>query len=203
MAELSRLISWCQEGNLKELEDFFDNKLARLLNCGTVELDVSGSSAPQVIPYGTLLDRLLNAASACGQVLAFEYIWDSFMRGRRSQIPWESIRGAARRGSVQLAESFHYREPLFWTRKPPQDPRTGIHHGSQIKTALLQGNLPYIDYLLGLGANINDDFPEQSPIRATIRSEADDGEFPYCFQGLRTEINILKNQSWLCSAFAS
>jgi hypothetical protein len=118
---------------------------------------------------------LLNTASEAGQVHVFEYLWDGFAEQQNIQIPWESLKAAALQGSLELAEAFRQREPGFFARGEPKGPRGSQLGNTQIKVALLRGNLQYIDYLLGLGADLNENFPEQSPIRATVRAEIDDG----------------------------
>lgn len=137
-----------------------------------------GLETRQTIPFRLLLTRLLNTASEAGQVHVFKYLWDGFAKQQEIQIPWESLKAAALQGSLELLEAFRQREPGFFARGEPKGPRGSQLGNTQIKIALLRGNLQYIDYLLGLGADINENFPEQSPIRATVRAEIGDGKSP-------------------------
>lgn len=178
MGELATLTSWCSQGKLQDIEDFFTNGLPEILKDGQVQLHTLDSGTQQTIPYNLLLTRLLNNASDAGQVDVFEYLWDGFMKQQNVQIPWDTLKSAARQGSLGLAEAIRQREPGFFARREPKGPRGSQLGNTQIKVALLRGNLHCIDYLLGLGADINENFPKQSPVRAMVRADIDDGMSP-------------------------
>lgn len=178
MADLANLTSWCSQGNLDDITHFFNKGPPEILKDGQVQLQTPGSGTLQTIPYKLLLTRLLNTASEAGQVEVFEYLWDGFLKPQGIQIPWDSLKAAARQGSLQLAEAIRQREPNFFARGEPKGPRGSQLGNTQIKVALRCGNLHYVDYLLSLGADINENFPEQSPIRATVRAEIEDGMLP-------------------------
>lgn len=100
------------------------------------------------------------------------------MKQQDIPVPWDSLKAAARQGSLQLTEAIRQREPEFYARAEPKGPRGSQLGNTEIKVALRSGNLHYIDYLLGLGADLNEIFPEQSSIRTTVRADIDDGILP-------------------------
>ncbi|CEJ55929.1 hypothetical protein PMG11_02158 [Penicillium brasilianum] len=174
MVELVTLTTWCSQGNLQDIEEFFTKELPEVLKDGQIQLHTADSGTRQTISFNHFLTRLLNTASEAGRVEVFEYLWDGFMKQQNVQVPWETVKSAARQGSLRLAEAIRQREPGFSAREEPKGPRGSRLGNTQVKVALLHGNLHYIDYLLGLGADINENFPEQSPIRATVRADIDD-----------------------------
>jgi hypothetical protein len=178
MVELVNLTTWCSQGNLQDIEGFFTKELPEALKDGQIQLHTADSGIRQTISYNLFLTRLLNTASEAGHIEVFEYLWDGFMKKQNVQVPWETVKSAARQGSLRLAEAIRQRDPGFFARGEPKGPRGSRLGNTQIKVALLRGNLHYIDYLLGLGADINENFPEQSPIRATVRADIDDGMSP-------------------------
>ncbi len=105
----------------------------------------------------------------------FGYLRDGFAKQQDIQTPWESLKTAALRGSLELAEAGRQREPGFFTKGEPKGPRGSQLGNTPIRVALLRGNVQYIDYPLGLTADVNENFPEQSSIRATVRADIDDG----------------------------
>ncbi|KAI9041349.1 ankyrin repeat domain-containing protein [Aspergillus affinis] len=137
-----------------------------------------GATAQQgpctVVPCHEKLTQLAIAAAEADQVEVFAYLWDTYLAGDDAEIPWAALKAAARHGSIPLAEAFYCRDPTCFTRAVLKASHGRVLGGSQVKVALLHGHLNYIDFLLAHGADINAEFPDQSPVRAAVRSDGDE-----------------------------
>ncbi|KAH8426518.1 ankyrin repeat domain-containing protein [Aspergillus melleus] len=180
MPSPSELTTWCSEGNLDGIRDFLENDFpllppeGRTAYCAHTSQPQQGSCTDA--PCNEKLTQLAIAAAEADQVEIFAYLWDTYLAsdGAGAEIPWAALKAAARHGSIPLAEAFYCRDPTCFTKAVLKAPNGRVLGGSQIKVALLHGHLNYIEFLLAHGADINAEFPDQSPVRAAVRCDDDD-----------------------------
>ncbi|PLB52481.1 ankyrin [Aspergillus steynii IBT 23096] len=174
MPSPSDLTAWCSEGNLSGVRDFLEQDFALLPPEGRIEYCGHASKPCDHVPCREKITQMAVAAAEGDQDEVFAYLWDMYLAAEGAEIPWPALKAAARHGSVPLAEAFYCRDPTCFTKSVLKAPHGRVLGGSQIKVALLKDHLHYIDFLLAHGADINAEFPEQSPVRAAVRCDVDD-----------------------------
>lgn len=176
MPSPSELTSWCAEGNLTGVREFLEKDFALLPPEGRAAYCAHTPTPCNDVPCREKTTEMAIAAAEGDQVEVFAYLWDMYLAAEGAEIPWAALKAAARHGSITLAEAFYCRDPKCFTRSVLKAENGRVLGGSQIKVALLKDHLHYVDFLLAHGADINADFPEQSPVRAAVRCDGDEGE---------------------------
>jgi hypothetical protein len=177
----SDLHSLCSSGSLKELQSFFNHAIHELTTDEQAKYCTHASGPCNETPCTSTIINSANIAANAGQVAIFTYLWDSFLalRGVR-RIPWLSLHAAARQGLIALAEAFYERDTECFKSSTDEEAAAASVHGrptggTQINTGMRNDKLDYVSYILDRGADVNYGFPGNSPVRASIRTEADDG----------------------------
>lgn len=180
----SELNSLCSTGQLQELQTFFNHIIHSLSSDEQAKYctHAKGNDHCNDVPCTFTLTNVANIAAGAGQTAIFTYLWDCFLAPRGiKRIPWLALHAAARHGSIPLAEAFYARDSEYFKSFVDEDAAAATVHGrtsggTQLNTAIRNDRLDYAGYILDRGADVNYGFPGNSPVRASVKTEADDGK---------------------------
>ncbi|KAH6974379.1 ankyrin repeat-containing domain protein [Ilyonectria sp. MPI-CAGE-AT-0026] len=174
--------------DLGALSDFFLNVFPQL----SVEIQEFYTSYA-ALPYGPR--ALLSAAVDAESPEIFKLVWDTLyvphlvdeaaaaarpphseFGDAPEQIPWECLRKNALKGNIPLARAFVSCEPSALARIPPVSYLHGFRTGSQITSAIIRGNLEYVDFMCSQGVDINHEWPRVRILRYVAQLEQTDDQ---------------------------
>lgn len=172
----AELLSFCSNGNLKELQGFLGETIYSLPRGEQIQYCNHAGEPCRDVPCPSKVTNLADTATQAEQITVFVYLWDTFLQHLGVRIPWKSLHAAARIGSIPLAEAFCAREPDCFNTIAPKSPHGGQPGVSQIGIAMRNDNFDYVNYMLAHGADINSGFPDHSPVRAAVLAAVEDGK---------------------------
>lgn len=170
------LHSFCSNGNLQELRTFLEKTVHSLSQEEQISLCSYAGKPCQDVPCTHKVTCLAETAAKANQTATFAYLWDSLLGPRGCRISWTSLRAAALLGSIPLAQTFHARDSECFNIVEPPSPHGSRGGVTQIEIAMRHDNFDYVDFIRTHGADLNNNFPNRSPIRAAVLSAVDDGE---------------------------
>lgn len=170
------LHSLCSNGNLEELRTFLEKTVHSLSQDEQITLCSHAGKPCQNVPCTNKVTSLAETAAKANQPAIFAYLWDSILGPRDCRISWTSLRAAARLGSIFLAQTFHARDLECFNIVEPPSPHGSRGGGTQIEVGMRHDNFDYVNFIQVHGADMNNNFPNRSPIRAAVLSAIGDGE---------------------------
>lgn len=171
-AQISQITSLCGKGQLDPIKLALEQEIPSLSR--DRQLQYCGHSSPCTsVPCRFQLSIWARCAVRKNQQHVVRYLWDSFLGPSGVEVPWESMRCAASRGSIALGEIFWAHDHACFQRIEPK----GIFRPggeTQVGCAVDRDHFEYVDFILAHGADINAGLDNRHPLMSVIQRSANE-----------------------------
>ncbi|KAJ5585432.1 uncharacterized protein N7459_005232 [Penicillium hispanicum] len=168
---VSQITSLCATGQLDQIKLVLEHDIPSLPEEDQLRY-CCHSSPCTPSPCTRQITLWARCATRKDQQHIVRYLWDTFLGPGGVEVPWESLRCAASRGSISLAEIFWAHDRTCFQRVEPK----GIFRPggeTQVGCAVSRGRFDYVDYILARGADVNAGSASWRPLLSVIRQTTD------------------------------